>query len=128
MIAAVISMPNKCIITLFRKNASFFCRISCIFKIAYFSRFYRFFQFSSCRTTSKNRKNLVFLFKFCRIYFILFHKEKDALFQTSFSIFYQILARACSISAMISSASSMPTDKRIKSGATPASRSCSSVS
>ena len=37
-------------------------------------------------------------------------------------------SKACSISAMISPASSIPTEKRIKSGATPAAISCSSVS
>lgn len=35
---------------------------------------------------------------------------------------------ACSISAIISSAFSMPTEKRMRSGRTPASISCSSVS
>ena len=36
--------------------------------------------------------------------------------------------KACSISAMMSLTFSIPTDKRIRSGATPASRNCSSVS
>mgnify|MGYP001749204690 FL=1 len=35
--------------------------------------------------------------------------------------------KACSMSAMMSSTFSIPTERRIKSGATPASRSCSSV-
>ena len=40
---------------------------------------------------------------------------------------YSDYFNACSISAMISSTFSIPTERRIKSGATPASRSCSSV-
>ena len=50
-------------------------------------------------------------------------------FDTLFFIFsLQIYFKACSMSAMISSTFSMPTERRIKSGAIPASRSCSSVS
>ena len=50
-------------------------------------------------------------------------------FDTLFFIFsLQIYFKACSMSAMMSSTFSMPTERRIKSGATPASWSCSSVS
>ena len=50
---------------------------------------------------------------------IIFHTDKSA--------FNACYFNACSISAMMSFAFSMPTDKRIRSGATPASISCSSV-
>ena len=50
-------------------------------------------------------------------------------FDTLFFIFsLQIYFKACSMSAIMSSTFSMPTERRIKSGAIPASRSCSSVS
>ena len=45
-----------------------------------------------------------------------------------FLFIYFTLSIACCKSAMMSFASSIPTDKRIKSGATPASINCSSVS
>lgn len=41
---------------------------------------------------------------------------------------YQMRSRACFISSIISSAFSIPTDRRIRSGAIPAWRSCSSES
>ena len=48
----------------------------------------------------------------------IFHSVKDYAFMAS---------RACCKSSMMSCASSRPTEKRIKSGATPASFNCSSL-
>ena len=52
----------------------------------------------------------------------------DTVISSLIPLRYCYVFKACSISAMISSAFSIPTDRRIRSGRTPASISCSSVS
>ena len=71
----------------------------------------------------------------CHVLGLLFVENKKAreIFHSrAFSYYFMPLRysyafNACSISAIISSAFSIPTDRRIKSGRTPASISCSSV-
>jgi len=62
MIAAVISMPNKCIITLFRKNASLFLQDFLHFKNRVFQPFLSIFPIQFLQNyLKKSQKPCVFI-------------------------------------------------------------------